>query len=257
MAQEGKLLSNFRFSKLIDMRKVSFYACIITVIFLAACINVGERVKGSGDIKSENRQISKAEKIKLAGDMELYIEQGPTSVRVEGDDNVLQYIETSMNDDWLEIKLRDDINLSTVEPVKVYLTTPNLTDIKVTGSGNVKSNQKFSTDNNTTFDITGSGDITIAVNAPKVESHISGSGNLHISGETKEVDIHISGSGNFDGPDLKAEEATVSIAGSGDAYLFAEDKLKASIAGSGNVKYKGSATVDSHVAGSGSVSKAQ
>ena len=66
---------------------------------------------------------------------------------------------------------------------------------------------------------------------PKLNSHITGSGNLHISGETKDVDVHISGSGNYDGPGLKAENASVHIAGSGDANLFADYKLKASIAG--------------------------
>lgn len=239
------------------MKKEIFYAAFIAAIFFASCINMGERVNGSGNIKSENRNISEARKIKVSGDMDVYIEQGPTSVKVEGDDNVLQYIETVLNDNWLEIRTRDNIHLNTSKPVKVYVTTPEITDLKVSGSGNIKSNPQFSTDNNTSFSISGSGDITAAIHAPKVETNISGSGNLHISGETKNVEIHISGSGNYDGPGLKAENANVSIAGSGDAELFADNKLKASVAGSGNVKYRGNATVDSHIAGSGSVNKTQ
>jgi hypothetical protein len=229
---------------------------IVAVLF-TSCINMGERVNGSGNIKTESRQVSNAKRIKVMGDIDVFVDPGSTSVKVEGDDNVLQYIEINNNGDWLEIKTREHINIHTEKPVKVYITTPEITDLKVSGSGDIKCNQKFSTDNNTTFSISGSGDIVAAINAPKVEAHISGSGNLHISGETKDVEIHISGSGNYDGLELKAENANVSIAGSGDANLFADNKLKASIAGSGNIKYKGNPTVDSHIAGSGSVSKTQ
>ncbi|GEO08216.1 head GIN domain-containing protein [Segetibacter aerophilus] len=237
--------------------KKGIYAAFVAAMLFGSCINMGERVKGSGNIKSENRQVGEARKIKVMGDMDVYIEQGPTSLKIEGDDNILQYIETVMDDNWLEIKTRDNINISTNEPIKVYVTTPEITDLNVSGSGNIKSNSKFSTDNNTSFSISGSGDITANINAPKVETHISGSGNLHIAGETKDVEIHISGSGNYDGGDLKAENAEVSIAGSGDANLFVDNRLKASVAGSGNVKYKGNATVDSHIAGSGSVNRSQ
>ena len=237
------------------MKKEFSYAVFFSVLLFASCIDMGDRIKGNGNIRNENRTVSQAEKIKVAGDMDVYIDQGPASARVEGDDNILQYIETVANGDWYEIRTKDDVNISTDKPVKVYITTPNLTALKLTGSGNIICKPKFSTENNTSFDITGSGDITTAINAPKVEAHISGSGDLHISGETKSLEIHVSGSGNYDGPDLKAEDVNVSIAGSGNADLFADSKLKASIAGSGDVKYKGNATVDSHIAGSGSVKK--
>lgn len=238
------------------MKKRFLYVALITGM-LTSCVDFGERIKGSGNIKSENREINEAEKIKVAGDIDVFIDQGPASVRIEADDNIIPFIETSVNDHWLNIRTRDNTNIHSSQSIKVYVTTPEITDLKVTGSGNIKFNQKFSTDDETSFSISGSGDITADINAPKVEAHISGSGNLHISGETKDLEIYISGSGNYDGGELKAENANVSIAGSGDAELFADNKLKASVAGSGNVKYKGNPTVDSHIAGSGSVNKAQ
>jgi hypothetical protein len=235
------------------MKKGFLFSVLVAAVLFNSCM--GESVKGSGDVKSENRPASEAKRIKVSGDMDVFILQGPPSIRVEADDNILQYIETAMRDNWLEIKTRDDININTSSDIKVYVTTPEITDLSVSGSGNIKSDQKFSTDDKASFNISGSGDITAAINAPKVETHITGSGDLRISGETKDAEIHISGSGNYDGRDLKAENVDVSIAGSGDADVFAENKLKASVAGSGNVKYKGNATVDTHIAGSGAVTK--
>jgi hypothetical protein len=237
------------------MKKTLILIAFFASNLISSCIDFGKRVDGNGRIKTETRKPGEARRIKVSGDINVFIEQGSPSVKIEADENVLQYILTETNDNWLEIRTRDHVNLHTSEPVKVYITTPEITDLKVTGSGNIESRSKFSTSHRTSFGITGSGDIIVDIDAPRVDSRITGSGNLHIQGETKDVEVHISGSGNYDGVNLKAENADVSIAGSGDAGLFAENRLKASVTGSGNVKFKGNASVESHVAGSGSVLK--
>ena len=56
------------------------------------------------------------------------------------------------------------------------------------------------------------------------------------------LEVHIAGSGNYRGGDLKAENASVDIAGSGDASYLPITTLKASVAGSGNVTYRGNPT---------------
>jgi Putative auto-transporter adhesin, head GIN domain len=55
--------------------------------------------------------------------------------------------------------------------------------------------------------------------------------------------------------DLKSDDVSVSIAGSGDAAVNAQKTLSVSIAGSGDVVYTGDAMVKSSVAGSGSVKR--
>ena len=59
------------------------------------------------------------------------------------------------------------------------------------------------------------------------------------------------------GADLKAENAKVHIAGSGDVKVFAALQLDVNIAGSGSVYYKGSPNVKQKVAGSGDVKKVE
>ena len=93
------------------------------------------------------------------------------------------------------------------------------------------------------------------INTPGVESSISGTGDIYISGETRNSKIEIAGSGNYHAEDLKAENATVKIAGSGDARLFADSTLDINIAGVGNVYYKGNASVSQNIAGSGKIKK--
>jgi hypothetical protein len=103
--------------------------------------------------------------------------------------------------------------------------------------------------------ITGSGDITCNINAPRIDAKLAGSGTLHIAGETRDVEVDIAGSGNYNGTDLKAENAAVKIAGSGDVSLFADARLEVKVMGSGSVKYRGNAIVNKKIMGSGSVLK--
>lgn len=239
------------------MKKSFFSAVIIAAILFISCGFDGESINGNGNLKSETRHIDNVTKINVTGGIDVFVEKGTPSVRAEGDENILQYLETRSDGDWLEIKTRDNVNVHSDNPIKVYVTVPEITDLKVAGSGNITCNNKFSTDENMSFSITGSGNITANVHAPAVNAGITGSGNMYIKGETKNADISVTGSGNYDSPGLKAESAVVKVSGSGNANLFADADLKASIAGSGDIKYSGNAKVDKEIAGSGSVVKAE
>lgn len=239
------------------MRKIIICTATISIgsFMFLSCDFDGENINGNGNLKSETRNVGTAAKINLIGGMDVFVNSGNPAVKVEGDENILQFIQTEMHDGWLEVRTRDHTNIHSKHPVKVYITTPSLTDLRVNGSGNITCNDKFSSVNSMSFDISGSGNITAEVNAPEVNAGITGSGNMYVKGETRNAKIHITGSGNYESPELKAENADVEIAGSGDADLFAENDLKATIAGSGDVKYRGNAEVQKHVAGSGSVIK--
>lgn len=236
------------------MKKIIFALLFFAVFFSSCDLILGRRVKGNGKIVSEQRTVNSARKIKLAGSYDVELTQGPvTSVRIETDENLLPYLVASEEDGSLVIRSKDHENLSPTQHIKVYITTDQLESIDLVGSGNIIGKTRFVGEDNLEMKITGSGDINIEVNTPKVKSVISGSGNINISGETKDEEINITGHGDYKAENLKAENAEVHIAGSGDVNVFAENKLVVHIAGSGNVFYKGNATVEQHVAGSGTI----
>ena len=232
-------------------------ACFIIgfLITLFSCKFGGRKIDGNGRVATEKRAAGSLSKVKVAGEINVVIDNGLAGIRVEADENLIPYIVTETDGDWFKIRVKDEANLQAAKIPTVYISTPAISSIKVTGNSEILANGKFSSMEQMDFDIAGSGSITIEVNAPAVETEISGSGSLHISGETRTAKVEITGSGNYDGISLKAENADVSISGSGEAIVFAETALKASIAGSGNIKYKGSAAVDKKVSGSGEVVK--
>jgi hypothetical protein len=248
-------LGTYFLSFILKTTKMKQFLFLMLVITALASCNF-ETIKGSGVVKTETRSISNAEKIKALGSFDVEITPGAeTTLKIEGDDNLVKHIVTEKKDGFLVIKMEDNTNYSTQNKLTVYITTPHLEAISLAGSGNMTTKGKFTGSDKLKVSLAGSGDADIEVNTPTIEASIAGSGDIKMAGETKDVTIKIAGSGNFSGEALKAENAEVHIAGSGDAKIFADAKLDAHIAGSGSVYYKGGAAVTQKVAGSGEVKK--
>ncbi|MGN7820386.1 head GIN domain-containing protein [Chitinophaga sp. 22536] len=234
--------------------------CCMTVALsiaglFSACIGQN-RVKGSGNVIKEERDAPSFHKIKVEGSMNVFLSQGAAKKAViEAEDNIAPLVELVNEDSRLKVRFRHDANVFTRKGVNVYLTTPEVDEIALSGSGDIKLVDKFNSKDEMKLTLSGSGNLNGTINAPEVKASIAGSGNMNLQGETKAVRVSVAGSGDYVGDNLLSEDAEVKIAGSGDAAVHASVKLEAKIVGSGDVKYKGNPNVSSSVAGSGSVRK--
>lgn len=217
-----------------------------------------ETIKGNGNLKTETRNINDVSRIKSQGFFDIELVQGtPSGVNVEADENLLPYIITDNNDGWLIVRSKENINVKSSNPIKVIIKAEHVSDIDLSGSGNVLSKGKFSGSDHLKLSISGSGNITMEVNTPKIDADINGSGNIELRGETKDADIHISGVGDYKAEDLKAENVDVHISGMGNVRVFADASLNVHIAGNGDVYYKGNAMVTKSIAGNGNIKHIQ
>ena len=240
---------------------------IMKKIFLALALLVGiqsfaqwpwEKIEGNGNLKKETRSVGNFTGVASSGSWDVMVAYGESnSIQVEGDENLLEYIETSVEDGSLHIKAKKSVNLRSKHKITVYVSLTKLTNVSLSGSGDIIGEGKFQNEGTTHFRLSGSGNIKMAFDKVKdVETSISGSGNIHLSGSTHSVSAHISGSGNADCSDLVSDDVSASISGSGNVKVFANKSIDAKIAGSGNVYYKGAANdIQRHVAGSGRVIK--
>ena len=230
---------------------------LIACSVLYSCdLVVSKRVSGNGTVTTQERSIASAEKIKVYGSFDVdLVPSANTSIKVEADDNLMQYIVTREEGGWLVIKPEEHINLSSSKGIKITVNTPTLEALDVAGSANVRALDKFTKGQKLEVDLSGSGNVWVNVNTPEVYASIAGSGVVQMKGETRNLKLDVSGSGDFKGNELMSENVDVDIAGSGDVSVYADGKLKASIAGSGHVYYKGNANVTSDIAGSGGVER--
>ena len=231
---------------------------MFSLIFSGCDLIIGETVRGNGNIISANRQIASANKIKLAGGYDVVLVKGPgASLKIEADDNLMSHIITQNEGGWLVIKSKNHERLVSDTKIKIYITTDVLEAVELAGSGDINGKDKFTGGDHLEIKIAGSGNLDLDINTPSVKAEIAGSGNITLSGETRSQLINIAGHGDYRAENLKAENAEIHIAGSGDVKVFADNKLDVHIAGSGTVYYKGNPSISQHIAGSGEIKQLQ
>jgi hypothetical protein len=238
------------------MRKYYFLA-LIALLGLASCRFLGKRVHGNGVIKTEERAVSAFSEVEASGNIQLIVLQGDLKpVKLEGDENILSFIEVNQEGDRIIIKTKESVNLIPSGDLKVYVTSPTYKSIEVSGSSDIIGGSKITSNDELSLEASGAGDIKLEVDAPKIVSGISGSGSINLKGQARDLEINLSGAGHAYCYDLMTENTSVDISGAGSAQIYASVKLTADISGAGNISYKGNAAVSQQISGLGSINKA-
>lgn len=229
---------------------------LVAIVLLGSCVWDGHRVKGNGHVITENKQVGDIAGVDLGSDFNVYLTQGsPASVKIEAEENIMSYIDMHVENGILNIGTKDNVWLTTHKDVKIYITTGRYDEIESSGSGNIVGQTKITNNSKLELGCSGSGNLKLEVDAPEISAGVSGSGEMQLAGETKKFSGDVSGSGGIKAFDLKTEEATLQVSGSGSIDIFSSVKLKADISGSGGVRYKGDAQTSSNTSGSGEIRK--
>jgi Putative auto-transporter adhesin, head GIN domain len=252
-------LNNMNNTRMPSYRLRSFALLLLVFPFiLSSCHNfMGKRIKGNGNIKTEDHNVSGFKNIDCDASADVYITQGePAGVKVEGDDNLLPYIEINQEGDRLVIREKSHVNLDPSDGLKIYVTSPEINSINASGAGDIVGQTKITSSDELRLRLSGAGDIRMEVNAPTVVCTLSGAGSAYLKGQAKNVEVELSGVGSTHCYDLQAENTKVDVSGVGSAEVFASVKLDATVNGVGSINYKGNATdVSQHANGVGSIHK--
>lgn len=232
---------------------------LFVLISINATAQKWETIKGDGEVKKETREVSNFTSLASQGSMNVQISYGNSnSVTVEADENLLPYIETTVEDGRLIIRSKKNVNLKSKSRMNVYVSMTKINSLKLSGSGNISGDGAFTNDSKTDMAVSGSGNLKLTFDKFKdLDLAIAGSGNIDLKGNgTNSISAQISGSGNIDCSDINSNDVDAKISGSGNVKVYASNSIDAKISGSGNVFYKGNATkINSKVAGSGKVLK--
>ena len=218
-----------------------------------------EKIKGNGQSKTETRQVSDFTSLASQGSMDVVIDYGTSNtITVEADENLLPYIETSVENGKLTIKSKKGVNLDSRLKLSVHVEMTKINSLQQSGSGNMKGSGAFTSDGKTDIGVSGSGNLKLGFESfQDLELSVSGSGNLDLKGgNTNSLNAKVSGSGNVDCSSVTSKDVDAKVSGSGNIKVYASNSLDAKVSGSGNVFYKGGAqNITSKVAGSGKVMK--
>ena len=233
---------------------------------LTSCKTEWKRINvmDDGPKLTESRPLKGFEEIEISGSPRVcYTQADSFSVRVKGTKTGIENILTDVDGKTLTIRNRGKISLVNIsfsddDALTVYVTSPDLTAIRLNGSGDFESDSRIDTDR---LDIVlrGSGDIDIKdVICDRCEVELIGSGDINVTNmEAIETSASLVGSGDLNLGLMRVKDTWLSLKGSGDIEAdFREDcgSLECELRGSGDITVKGSVRqFDSHKNGSGDI----
>jgi putative autotransporter adhesin-like protein len=205
---------------------------LLLALALAGC---GGSTHGSGHVVSVARDVPGFTKVDLEGAGTVTAEVGrATALTLEGDDNVLPLITTTVRDGVLVISSKH--GYSTHHELAIRIATPALDGTTLAGSGTVVAN---------------------GIRATAFSIELDGTGSFDLAGTVGRLDATVSGVGSALLDHLDARDARVAVSGTGSILVHVTGSLDASVDGVGSVVYSGSPRqVATHVSGLGSISGA-
>ncbi len=239
------------------LKKIILTTFILTVTLslnAQSWLGNSKKIKGNGKVVTVNRTTSDYDGISVGGSFDVILIKGKEgNITIEGEENIIPFIETEVKGNTLKIQFEKNTNIRTTKRLTITVTYNDIDKVSLGGSGNI-TNEGTIKSNDFTVALGGSGNITLTIDADEISSKIGGSGNIKLTGKTNDLSCSIAGSGSIKAYELNTDTVHATIAGSGNVRTTVKTKIKAKVVGSGSVYYKGKPKyVDSKSVGSGDV----
>lgn len=199
---------------------------------MSGCQILFRQIPGSGTDKTEDRPVSQFDKIDLSGFGTARIQFGSEpSLKVTCDDNLLEFIQTEVEDGTLKLEVVENIKPS--NGIQFDIVVTELTSVGVSGAANV--------------------DID-SFRGPQLRLSVSGSCKLNARGTVDNLEIAVSGAASIQTAELIAKAVKVSVSGTASGDVYASDSLDASISGVGRINCLGKpGNVKEAISGTGKI----
>lgn len=206
---------------------IAALAVVTIAIALLACGSSGAAV-------TQTRTVAGFTSLDLAGSNNVTIIVGrPQSVVVHADSSLINHVTTDVVAGTLVIG--DTGNFTARGPMSVDVSVPSLTALSLSGSGQISAT---------------------AISTPQLTVAISGSGLVSVAGTATRLDVAINGDGKAQLSQLTARDVQAVVSGSGLIQVMATTSLDAAVPGSGTIIYSGNPPqVTTSVTGSGTVTR--
>ena len=222
---------------------------ILSISVLGAC----RYRTGSGNIVTEKRNTGSFTGISVVGGFEVEVKTGPVEVIAESDDNIIKYIRTDVVNGVLRIRI-DQINLHDAH-LKVYVTAPEINNIKTSASANVDVKDVLRSGQAIRLHSSSGSEIKADLDAPDVFVDASSGAQINLSGKTRNFDAESSSGSSVNAKGLLSENTTARVSSGATAHVHASISLTASASSGGSINYRGAGNVKKTVSSGGSVEK--
>lgn len=168
------------------LRYSKLFIALLTALTASSCVkyeigNSFKSVSGSKNVITEKRNVSgNFDKIHVATLLDVEIEQGPNyEISVEADDNLHEYIVTEISGGTLKIYF-DNVSIRNYKEAKVYVTLPEISELKASSSSEIEANGIIVSDN-LTLKTSSTADISLSkVRAKSIDIEANSSSEIKV-----------------------------------------------------------------------------
>jgi hypothetical protein len=245
------------------MRFLLPITCLVALAGCAIIVTPGEgdlefrsafssdAVHGNGQVSKEQRTIGTLTGLDMRGPLHVEVRVGQApSLQVEADSNLLPMIRTEASGDTLRVWVEG--NVRTTHSMRVVYTTPQLTQLRSSGSGRLAVHDLNGAA--LTFVKAGSGESALSGRVGKLDMELTGSGSINASDlHSGDANLQLTGSGRMNLGQVDAESINLKLRGSGDMQAAGKvTYLNARVLGSGGANLAGLASQRAELNMSGS-----
>ncbi len=181
---------------------------ILVALVVASCqysIDLGDSIKGSGNIISENRPVNgDFTSIEVSRGIDVIVTQSNiNSIEVKADDNIIEHILTDINNSVLTITL--DKSVKNLSSKKVYVTLPNIESLRSTSGSSISSKNTLVVKSIDVKSSSGS-EINIDVEAEKIICESSSGSEISVEGKAIKLEASSSSGSEIEAQNLLAND---------------------------------------------------
>ena len=239
---------------LIMLTVAGMFLCTVT-----AC-SQQKHLTGNGRVVKKEIPIETFEGIKLIGAPAtvIYRQSDKVECSVSGVESILEVLTVKVEGNSLVIITPNNISIKEKSELTVNVSSPLLTDVLITGPGDVILENPLKSEKDLSLLIVGTGDIKgKAGTCRNLKVQVNGTGDITFPNlKSESAKVIVSGTGDIQLPNLQCSSASVIVTGTGDLELpkLQSQSVKATVCGTGNIILDGQ-TVEAkyEVAGTGDI----
>lgn len=240
-------------------KKLSFLIVFLIILSLSCSDDddnpvTPEGIVGSGDIINMSLTLPEFYSIRNEIVATIEITSGDEqTVSMDVDDNIYDYITTTVSNGELIISKSPDVILSEYD-LTLNITMTDLKKLTNDGVASIASTSTFSVDSVWLY-LNGVGTIYLDLQADYLKTVMAGPSSVSLVGSAVNHVLTNTSVGSVYSFDFETDTTVVTLTGIGDASVYVNDYLRATITGIGSVYYQGEPTVEATITGTGGIEK--
>jgi Putative auto-transporter adhesin, head GIN domain len=215
------------------MKRTLLFILLLSTLSLISCNGVyHSAVVGNGDTIKKEISASEFSTVDASHAFDIKIVVGnKTSVSVETDENILEYVEVYVKNNNLYLGIENNVNINGT--IKATISTPELDKVDLSGACKINVD---------------------GINTDKFVIDMSGACKGTFSGMTDKLDIDLSGATKINTIDLKAQDVRVDVSGASKCSIYSSSSIFADASGASKISVYGAPSkVETNISGASAI----